>query len=116
MLRISLALSVSLLTIGFPAGDAVKLSAYRSLLKLTFYVQHAFKRLTSYGKYGTYQKDSPWRDVTKMLGEQFFKHGEGEGNGNSLVDDDIETLPYEVLKTYEVYGSWFKPFSTLVAF
>ena len=43
-----------------------------------------------------------------MVGEQYFKHGEGEGNGNSLVDDDIETLPYEVLKTYEVYDSWFK--------
>ena len=99
MLRISLALS--LLTIGLPSGDAVKLSA-QSFIKLTFHVQHAFKRLTSYKKHGTHQEDS---DFTKMLGEVFFKHGEGEGNGNSLVEDDIETLPYEVLKTYEVYDS-----------
>merc|ERR1712179_466970 len=75
MLRISPAFC--LLTIGFPAGDA-----------------HAFKRLTPYEKYGSYQKD-----YTKMLGEEFFKHGQGEKRDN---DDNIETLPYEVLKTYEV--------------
>ena len=34
-----------------------------------------------------------------MLGEEFFKHGQGEKRDN---DDNIETLPYEVLKTYEV--------------
>ena len=62
-------------------------------------LQHAFKRLTSYGKYGNYGED-----YTKMLGELFFKQGEGEKKENdlSLVDEDIETLPYEVLKTYEV--------------
>ena len=43
-----------------------------------------------------------------MLGEEYFKHAEGEGKGNPLVDDDIETLPYKVLKTYEVFNSWFK--------
>ena len=39
-----------------------------------------------------------------MLGQLFFKQGEDEGKENdlSLVDEDIETLPYEVLKTYEV--------------
>ena len=62
-------------------------------------LQHAFKRLTSYGKYGNYGED-----YTKMLGELFFKQGEAERKENdlSLVDEDIETLPYEVLKTYEV--------------
>ena len=62
-------------------------------------LQHAFKRLTSYGgKYGH------GGDYTKMLGELFFKQGESERKENdlSLVDEDIETLPYEVLKTYEV--------------
>ena len=40
-----------------------------------------------------------------MLGEVFFKQGAGEGqwNGESLGDDEIETLPYKVLKMYEVY-------------
>ena len=93
MLRISPALC--LLTIGFPAGDAV--GCPRNLQELILHVhikQHAFKRLTSYGKYGSYQQD-----YTKMLGEEFFKHGQGEKRDN---DDNIETLPYEVLKTYEV--------------
>jgi len=87
MLRISPALC--LLTIGFPAGDA-----------------HAFKRLTPYGKYGSYQKD-----YTKMLGEEFFKHGQGEKRDN---DDNIETLPFEVLKTYETFEQRYYPSAIFV--
>ena len=62
-------------------------------------MQHAFKTLTPYGKYG-----NSGGDFTKMLGQLFFKHGEDESKENYLspVDEDIETLPYEVLKTYEV--------------
>ena len=39
-----------------------------------------------------------------MLGQLFFKQGEDESKENYLspVDEVIETLPYEVLKTYEV--------------
>ena len=96
MLRISL---LCLLTIGLPQGDAVtRCVLFISCLILTNF-QHAFKRLTSYGKYGNFGGD-----YTKMLGELFFKQGEGERKENdlSLVDEDIENLPYEVLKTYEV--------------
>jgi len=51
-----------------------------------------------------------------MLGQLFFKQGEDEGKENdlSLVDEDIETLPYEVLKTYETFEQRYYPSAIFV--
>merc|ERR1712029_915249 len=58
------------------------------------------------GKYGNFGGD-----YTKMLGELFFKQGGGREKENdlSLVDEDIENLPYEVLKTYETFEQRYYP-------